>query len=76
MPIDYYTSLWGQCYDLGWLQLVRSSFSNIMCLKVLEFDLEKRVRTLNSMGFLSGDLFFGQTVNVDLLYNAGKILAC
>ena len=33
MPSAYCTSLWGQCYDLGWLQLVRSSFSNIMCPK-------------------------------------------
>ena len=32
-PSVYCTSLWGQCYDLGWLQLVRSSFSNIMCPK-------------------------------------------
>ena len=33
MPSVYCASLWGQCYDLGWLQLVRSSFSNIMCPK-------------------------------------------
>ena len=33
MPSVYCTSLWGQCYDLGWLQLVRSNFSNIQCLK-------------------------------------------
>ncbi len=29
----YRTSLWGQCYDLGMLQLVRSRFSNVMCPK-------------------------------------------
>ena len=23
-PTSYLTSLWGQCYDLGWIQLVRS----------------------------------------------------
>ena len=33
MPSAYCTSLWGQCYDLGLLQLVRSKFSNIMCPK-------------------------------------------
>ena len=33
MPSVYFTSLWGQCCNLGWLQLVRSSFSNIMCPK-------------------------------------------
>ena len=33
MPSAYCTSMWGQCNDLGFLQLVRSSFSNIMCLK-------------------------------------------
>ena len=33
MPSAYSTSLWGQCYDLRLLQLVRSSFSNIMCPK-------------------------------------------
>ncbi len=29
----YCTSLWGQCYDLGLLQLVKHRFSNIMCPK-------------------------------------------
>ncbi len=33
MPSAYRTSLWGQCYDLGLLQLVRSRFSNVMCPK-------------------------------------------
>ena len=33
MPSVYCTSLWGQCYDLGLLQLLRSRFSNIMCPK-------------------------------------------
>ncbi len=31
IPSAYRTSLWGQCYDLWMLQLVRSRFSNIMC---------------------------------------------
>ena len=31
MPSASCSSLWGQFYDLGFLQLVRSSFSNIMC---------------------------------------------
>ena len=30
MPSAYCISLWGQCCDLGLLQLVRSSFSNIL----------------------------------------------
>ncbi|KAF3858641.1 hypothetical protein F7725_011842 [Dissostichus mawsoni] len=30
LPRAYRTSLWGQCYDLGVLQLVMSRFSNIM----------------------------------------------
>ena len=31
--LDFFssTSLWGQCYDLGLLQLVRSTFTNVMC---------------------------------------------
>ena len=33
MPSAYCTSLWGRCYDLGLLQLVRSRFSNSMCSK-------------------------------------------
>lgn len=33
MPSPSCTSLWGQCCDLGLLQLVRSRFSNIMCPK-------------------------------------------
>ena len=33
MSSAYRTSLWGQCYDLGSLQLVRSRFSNVMCPK-------------------------------------------
>ena len=30
MPCIYRTSLWGQCHDLGLLELVRSRFSNVM----------------------------------------------
>ena len=33
MPSACCTSLWGQCYDVGLLQLVRSRFSSIMCPK-------------------------------------------
>ncbi|KAK1793319.1 hypothetical protein P4O66_011705 [Electrophorus voltai] len=33
MPSAYQTSLLGQCYDLGLLQVVRSRFSNVMCPK-------------------------------------------
>ena len=33
MPSAYCTSLWGQCSDLGLLQLVRSRFSNSMSSK-------------------------------------------
>lgn len=48
-----------QCYDLGWLQLVRSRFSNVMCQKTLNimsrFSINQSINQSSSL--MHGDIF-------------------
>ena len=48
-------SLWGQCYDLGLIQLVRSRFSNVMCPKMRSAD---KMNVPNDQVSPSMDYFF------------------
>ncbi len=59
MLSPYRTSLWGQCYDLGLLQLVRSGFSNVMCSNV-----EKILRSGPTLPSSIQDL--GKNINATL----------
>lgn len=58
-PSAVCTGLWGQCCDLGWLQLVRSRFSNVMCQKTLNimsrFSINQSINQSSSL--MHGDIF-------------------
>ena len=56
MPSAYRTSLWAQCYNRGLIQLVRSTFSIVICPEhVISSDY---VNILNNQFFPSMDFFF------------------
>ena len=52
MPGAYRTRLWGSCCDLGWIQLVRSGFSNVtwLCYQ----------RHIHYLNILKDQVFFHQ----------------